>query len=135
MIFALTTPPERTFKLAPQWKGPYRVCCIPNEYEVVYEDGEVECTIHINHAKPTKFTSPDLPELVPPMEEPRPPLGYLPVGFIQKPAKPRAPPVSRIVAARPPQPLQPLQQFQPRQPIKIQNQLHLAGALPGSIPS
>ena len=38
LIFALTTPPERTSKLAPRWKGPYRVCRIPNEYQVVYED-------------------------------------------------------------------------------------------------
>ena len=28
LIFALTTPPERTSKLAPRWKGPYRVCRI-----------------------------------------------------------------------------------------------------------
>ena len=57
LIFALTTPPERTSKLAPRWEGPYRVCRIPNEYQVVYEDGEVERTIHINHAKPAKFTT------------------------------------------------------------------------------
>ena len=31
LIFELTTPPERTSKLAPRWKGPYRVCRIPNE--------------------------------------------------------------------------------------------------------
>ena len=102
LIFALTTPPERTSKLAPRWKGPYRVCRIPNEYQVVYEDGEVERTIHINHAKPAKFTAPDLPEPVPPVEEPRPPLGYFPVSFTHKPAKPRAPPANRSVAARPP---------------------------------
>ena len=54
LIFALTTPPERTSKLPPRWKGPYRVCRIPNEYQVVYEDGEVERTIHVNHAKPAK---------------------------------------------------------------------------------
>ena len=102
LIFSLTTPPERTSKLAPRWKGPYRVCRIPNEYQVVYEDGEVERTIHINHAKPAKFTAPDLPEPVPPVEEPCPPLGYLPVGFTHKPAKPRAPPVNRNEAARPP---------------------------------
>ena len=102
LIFALTTPPERTSKLAPRWKGPYRVCRIPNEYQVVYEDGEVEHTIHINHAKPAKFTAPNLPEPVPPMEKPRPPLWYLPVGFTHKPAKPRAPPANRGVAARPP---------------------------------
>ena len=69
---------------------------------MVYEDGEVERTIHINHAKPAKVTAPDLPEPVPPVEEPRPPLGYLPAGFTHKPAKPRAPPANRGVAARPP---------------------------------
>ena len=88
LIFVLTTPPERTSKLAPRWKGPYRVCRIPNEYQVVYEDGKVECTIHINHAKPAEFTTPDLPEPVPPVEEPRPPLGYLPAGFTHRPSKP-----------------------------------------------
>ena len=100
LIFALTAPPERIFKLAPRWKGLYRVCCIPNEYKVVYENGEVEHTIHINHAKPAKFTAPDLPEPVPPVKEPRPPLGYLPAGFTHKPAKLRAPPANRGVAAR-----------------------------------
>ena len=72
LIFALTTPPERTSKLAPRWKGPYLICCIPNEYQVVYEDGNVERTIHINHAKPAKFTALDLPEPVPLTETPRP---------------------------------------------------------------
>ena len=102
LIFVLTTPPERTSKLAPRWKGPYRVCRIPNEYQVVYEDGEVERTIHVNHAKPAKFTAPDLLEPVPPVEEPRPPLGYLPAGFAHKPSKPRTPPVNRNEAAMPP---------------------------------
>ena len=100
LIFTLTITPERTTKLAPQWKGPYRVCRIPNEYQAVYEDGEVERTIHINHAKPAKFTAPDLPEPVPPVEESRSPLGYLPAGFTHKPAKPRAPPANHSVAAR-----------------------------------
>ena len=54
LIFALTTPPERTSKLEPRWKGLYRVCRIPNKYQVVYEDGGVEPTIHVNHAKPVK---------------------------------------------------------------------------------
>ena len=92
------TPTKRTSKLAPRWKGPYRVCRIPNEYQ----DGEVERTIHVNHAKPAKFTAPDLPEPVPLVEEPRPPLGYLPAGFTHKPSKPRAPPVNRNEAAIPP---------------------------------
>ena len=73
LIFALTTLPERTSKLAPLWKGPYRVCRIPNEYQVVYEDGGLERTIHIKHAKPAKFPDPDLPEPVRPAETPPPP--------------------------------------------------------------
>ena len=101
LIFALNTHPERTSKLAPQWKGPYRVCRIPNEYQVVYEDGEVERTIHVNHAKPAKFTAPDLPEPMPPTEDPRPPLGYLPAGVARRPAKPRAPPADSSVAPAP----------------------------------
>ena len=81
LIYALTTPPEHTSKLAPRWKGPYRVCRIPNEYQMVYEDEDVERTIHINHAKPAKFTASDLPGPVPPPKAQRPPLGYLPAGF------------------------------------------------------
>ena len=92
LIFALATPPERTSKLAPRWKGPYPVCRIPNEYQVIYGDGGLERTIHINHAKRAKFTAPDLPEPVPSVEVPRPPVGYLPTGFARRPPKPRAPP-------------------------------------------
>ena len=102
LIYALTTPPECTSKLAPRWKGPYRVCRIPNEYQVVYEDGDVEHTIHINHAKPAKFTTPDLPEPVPPPETPHPPLGYLPAGFAQCPTKPRSQLANSSVAPAPP---------------------------------
>ena len=94
LIYALTTPPERTSKLAPRWKEPFRVCPIPNEYQVTYEDNGLERTIHINHAKPAKFTALDFPEPVPPVEVPRPPLGYLPEGFAQKSPKPRAPPAN-----------------------------------------
>ena len=102
LIFALTTPPERTSKLSPQWKGPYRVCRVPSEYQVVYEDGGLERTIHINHGKPDKFTGPDLPEPVPPTETPRPPLSYLPAGLAHRPPKPRAPPANHSVAPAPP---------------------------------
>ena len=103
LIFALTnTPPERISKLAPPWKGPYRVCRIPNKYQVVYEDGEVERTIHVNHAKPTKFTAPDFPEPVPPVEESLPPLTYLLAGFTHRTSEPRAPLVNHNKAAMPP---------------------------------
>ena len=88
LIYAMTTPPERAVKLSPLWKGPFRVCQIPSEYQVVYEDGEVQRTIHVNHAKPAKFTAPDLPEPVPTPETPCSPLGYLTAGL----ARPRPPP-------------------------------------------
>ena len=78
LVYVLTTPPERTSKLAPRWKGPCRVCRILNEYQVIYEDDGLERTVHINHAKLVKFTAPDFPEPVPPAEVPSPPLGYLP---------------------------------------------------------
>ena len=94
LIYALTTPPERASKLSPRWKGPYRVCRIPNDYQVVYEDGELERTIHVNHAKPAKFTAPDLPEPVPSPEASHPPLGYLPAGL----ARPRPPPTAAAPA-------------------------------------
>ena len=51
LIFALTIPPKCTSKLAPRWKGPCRVCRVPNEYQIAYEDDGLECTIHVNHAK------------------------------------------------------------------------------------
>ena len=38
IIFAMTTPPERAPELSPRWKGPFRVCRIPNDYQIVYED-------------------------------------------------------------------------------------------------
>ena len=94
LIYAFTTPPERTSKLAPRWKRPFRVYRIPNEYQVTYKDDGLERTIHINHAKPAKFTALDFPESVTPAEVPRPPLGYLPAGFARKSTKPRAPPVN-----------------------------------------
>ena len=94
LIYALTTPPERASKLAHRWKGPFRICRIPNEYQVTYEDDGLERTIHINHAKPAKFTAPDFPEPVPPAKVPHPPLGYLPAGFARKSTKPRAPPIN-----------------------------------------
>ena len=91
LIFAMTTPPELTSKLAPRWKEPFCVCQVPNDYQVVYEDGEVQWAIHVNHAKPTKFTAPDLPEPVPAPETPRPPLGNLPAGLLGPRPPPPAP--------------------------------------------
>ena len=92
----MTTHPEHASKLSPRWKGPFLVCRIPNDYQVVYEDREVQRTIHVNHAKPVKFTAPYLPEPVPTPETPRSPLGYLPAGL----ARPRPPPPAPAAHAR-----------------------------------
>ena len=70
LIFVMTTPPERTNKLVPQWKGPFTVKRIPNPYQVVYEDGSAWRTIHVNHAKPAKLTASDLPLPTPAPEPP-----------------------------------------------------------------
>ena len=78
----MTTPPERSNKLTPRWKGPFRVRRIPNEYQVIYEDGAMWPTVHINHTKPAKFLAPDLPEPVPAPETPLPSFGYLPSGLL-----------------------------------------------------
>ena len=91
LIFVLTTPPERTNKLAPRWKGPFRVKRVPNPYQVVYEDGPAWRTIHVNHAKPAKLTAADPPAPTPAPEPPRPALGYLPRS-LQRPRPPQPPP-------------------------------------------
>ena len=90
LIFVMTTPPEHAYKLAPRWKGPFRVKRVPNPYQVVYEDGSAWRTIHVNHAKPAKLTAPDLPLPAPAPEPPWPMLGYLPRG-LQRP-RPHQPP-------------------------------------------
>ena len=54
LIFVMTTPPERTNKLTPRWKGPFEVKRVPNAYQVTYEDGMVWRTVHVKHVKPAK---------------------------------------------------------------------------------
>ena len=117
LVYVLTTPPKQTPKLAPRWKGPFRVCRI-SEYQVTYEGDGLEQTVHINHAKPAKFTAPDFPEPVPPAETPRPPLGYLPAGLARKSTKPRAPPVapSEAPMAPPATPAVPIARSSPAAP-------------------
>ena len=91
LIFVMTTPPERTNKLTPRWKGPFRVKRVPNPYQVVYEDGSVWRTVHVNHTKPAKLMAPDLPLPTPAPEPPRPALGYLPRS-LQRPCSHPPPP-------------------------------------------
>ena len=85
---------------------------------MTYEDDGLERTVHVNHAKPTKFTAPDLPEPVPPAEAPCPPLGYLPAGLARKSTKPRAPPVvpSKAPMAPPAAPTVPVARSSPAAP-------------------
>ena len=98
LIFVMTTPPERSNKLAPRWKGPFFVKRVPNHYHVTYEDGLVWRTVHVNHAKPAKTPADGFPAPLPTPEPPQPPLGYLPRS-LQRP--------------RPRQPLPPLQPAAP----------------------
>ena len=97
LIFAMMTPPERSSKLTPRWKGPFRVKRVLNPFQVVYEDGPAWRTIHINHTEPAKFAAPDLPVPTPAPESPRPVLGYLPSGLVL--SQPRRPPPPLPAAA------------------------------------
>ena len=90
LIFAMTTPPERTNKLAPRWKGPFVVKRVPNPYQVTYEDGLVWRTIHVNYVKPVKTPAAGFPAPIPTPEPPRPTLGYLPRS-LQRPLSRRQP--------------------------------------------
>ena len=87
----MTTAPEQANKLTPRWKGPFRVKRVPNPYQVVYEDGSVWQTVHVNHTKPAKLTAPDLPLPTPAPEPPQPALGYLPRS-LQRPCSHPPPP-------------------------------------------
>ena len=105
LIFAMTTPPERTNKLAPRWKGPFVVKRVPNLYQVTYEDGLVWRTIHVNHAKPAKTPATGFPAPLPTPEPPKPTLGYLPRS-LQRPLsrRPLPPPQPATPTSGPPQP-------------------------------
>ena len=92
LIFVMTTPPERTNKLAPRWKGPFLVKRVPNAYQVTYEDDMVWRTVHVNHVKPAKTPAGGFPVPVSPPAPPSPPPMYLSRNFTwKKPAKPPQP--------------------------------------------
>ena len=91
LIFAMTTPPERSNKLTPRWKGSFRVKRVRNPFQVVYEDGSAWRTAHINHTKPVILAAPDLPIPTPAPEPPLPAVGYLPSGLV-RPRSRRSPP-------------------------------------------
>ena len=102
LVYVSTTPPERTSKLAPRWKGPYRVVRVPNDYQVVYDEDGIERIVHTNHVKPAKLTAPGLPLPTPPPESPRPPVGYLPKSFTHAPPAPAQPAPAVPAAPQPP---------------------------------
>ena len=105
LIFVMTTPPERTSKLAPRWKGPFCIKRVPNAYQVTYEDDMVWRTVHINHVKPAKTPVGGFPVPMSPPEPPLPLPVYLPRNLQWK--RPAKPPQPAAPAAGPPQPAAP----------------------------
>ena len=115
LIFVMTTPPERSNKLAPRWKGPFFVKRIPNPYQVTYEDGLVWRTVHVNHAKPARIPADGFRIPLPTPEPPLPPTGYLPRSLQRpRPRQPIPPPQPAAPAAQPIQPAAPA--AEPTQP-------------------
>ena len=105
LTFVMTTPPERSSKLAPRWKGPFFIKRVPNAYQVTYEDDMVWRTVHINHVKPAKTPAGGFPVPMSPPEPPLPPPVYLPRSYQWK--RPAKPPQPAAPAAGPPQPAAP----------------------------
>ena len=105
LIFAMMTPPERTNKLVPRWKGPFLVKRVPNPYQVTYEDGLVWRTIQVNHTKPAKTPATGFPASLPTPEPPKPTLGCL-LRSLQRPLsqRPLPPPEPAAPTAGPPHP-------------------------------
>ena len=112
LIFVMTTPPERTSKLAPRWKGPFEVKRVPNAYQVTYEDDMVWRTVHVNHAKPAKVPAGGFPVPMPPPAPPSPPPMYLSRNYTW--GKPARPPQSAAPTEGSPQPAAPV--AEPAQP-------------------
>ena len=106
LIFVMTTPPERTSKLAPRWKGPFEVKRVPNAYQVTYEDDMVWRTVHVNHAKPAKVPAGGFPIPTPPPAPPSPPPMYLSRNYTW--GKPTRPPQSAAPTEESPQPAAPV---------------------------
>ena len=112
LIYVMTTPPERSSKLAPRWKGPFFVKRVPNAYQVTYEDDMVWRTVHINHVKPGKIPAEGFPIPMPAPEPPLPPLAHLPRSMQRKRPAKLPPPAAPI--AESPQPAAPA--TEPTQP-------------------
>ena len=134
LIFVMTTPPERSSKLAPRWKGPFFVKRVPNAYQVTYEDDMVWRTVHINHVKPAKIPADGFPIPMPAPEPPLPPTGYLLRSF-QRP-RPAIPPQPAAPVAEPTQPAAPVAEpTQPAAPVAEPTQPAAAATPPSSRPT
>ena len=112
LIFVMTTPPERTSKLAPRWKGPFVIQRVPNAYQVTYEDDMVWRTVHINHVKPAKTPAGGFPVPISPPAPPSPPPMYLSRNLTW--SKSAKPPHSAAPTEGSPQPAAPV--AEPAQP-------------------
>ena len=104
LIFVMTTPPERSSKLAPRWKGPFFVKRVPNAYQVTYEDDLVWRTVHVNDVKPARIPADGFPIPLPTPEPPLPRTGYLPRSLQRPRPQPPIPPQPATPAAEPTQP-------------------------------
>ena len=106
LIFVMTTPPERTNKLTPRWKGPFEVKRVPNAYQVTYEDGMIWRTIHVNHAKPAKAPPGGFPVPTAPAASAIPPHQYSSRNLSWR--KPPPPPQPAALTEGSPQPTAPV---------------------------
>ena len=111
LIFVMTTPPERTSKLSPRWKGPFMVKRVPNAYQVTYEDDMVWRTVHINHVKPAKTPAGGFPAPIVPEATPPPPPLYSPRHFTWR--KPAPTPQPAAPTGGSPQPAAPVAEHAP----------------------
>ena len=111
LIFVMTTPPERTSKLSPRWKGPFMVKRVPNAYQVTYEDDMVWRTVHINHVKPAKTPAGGFPTPIVPEATPPPPPLYSPRHFTWR--KPAPTPQPAAPTGGSPQPAAPVAEHAP----------------------
>ena len=112
LIFVMTTPPERTSKLAPRWKGHFTIKRVPNAYQVTYEDDMVWRTVHVNHAKPAKVPAGGFLVPMSPPAPPSPTPMYLSRNYTW--GKPTKPPQSAAPTEGSPQPAAPV--AEPAQP-------------------
>ena len=50
-ILVAVSPIDYQHRFTPNWKGPFKVIRAPNHFQVVYDLGSEECTVHVNNVK------------------------------------------------------------------------------------